>query len=141
MWVSGWPGPDPDILFHSPFPLSVRYPPWLGGRADAAPSRAGVRLAPHGQPWPVRTAPVLPATDHAGLPVRPRSAFPPAVCRLFACGSFCLLGGFPADRGEWLCIQNCGSEHKHALMIPNNFLYNLLLCDLPRRHLPGFRRL
>lgn len=54
--------------------LSLRYPQRLGCCSDAPPAWAGVRLPPHGQPWLVRSPPVLPAADHAGLPVWSRSA-------------------------------------------------------------------
>lgn len=50
-----------------------RYPPRMGRRPDAPPPRAGLRLSPNGQPRPVCAPPVLPAADHAGLPLRPRS--------------------------------------------------------------------
>lgn len=54
--------------------LPLRYPPRLGRCSDAPPAWAGVRVPSHGQPRPVRAPPVLPAADHAGLPVWSRSA-------------------------------------------------------------------
>lgn len=64
-----------------PPPSLPRYPPRLGRCADAPPPRAGVRLPPHGPPGLVRAPPVLPAADHAGLPLRSRSAAHPTSLR------------------------------------------------------------
>lgn len=55
-------------------PFSLRYPPRLGRRTNAPPPWTGVRLPSHGQPGLVCPPPVLPAADHAGLPLWSRLA-------------------------------------------------------------------
>ena len=62
--------------------LSHRDPQRLGCRPDAPPARARIRLASNGQPRPVRPPPVLPAPDHAGLPVWSRSAHNKHICNI-----------------------------------------------------------
>lgn len=62
---------SPPSLLSSP---SLRYPPRLGRRTNAPPPWTGVRLPSHGQPGPVCPPPVLPAADHAGLPLWSRLA-------------------------------------------------------------------
>lgn len=59
---------------HPPPPFSLRYPPRLGRRTNAPPPWTGVRLPSHGQPGLVCPPPVLPAADHAGLPLWSRLA-------------------------------------------------------------------